>query len=210
MRLRDLIGKAARFVRQTHSDYVVAAFSAAPGIDPNALPEGAGELTEFNNELIDRAFHSGRMNYAKAGLFRHLTGTGSRSVVITDEKGVPAAWSILSINTPTGSFGGITVRPQPPFAYIHDTFVTPEFRGRGYGTLLNARMIALYGEGRTLFCLVRCNNLPALRNWKKCGAEKLAIIVDGRSFRGNWNHKVTVLSSHPLLREILALIRLHH
>ncbi len=209
MRFRDLIGKAARFVRQSHSDYVVAAFSPASGVDTETLPEGAGELTEFSEESIDLAFRSGRMNCAKAGLFRHLIASGSRSVVINDLKGIPAAWSILSINAPTGSFGGITVKPHPPFAYIHDTYVAPEFRGRGFGVLLNARMLALYGEGRTLFCLVRCNNLPALRNWKKCGAEKLAIIVDSRSFHGDWSHKVTTLSSHPQLGDILGLIRLH-
>ena len=85
-------------------------------------------------------------------------------VIIAEEDGVPAGFALFFHN-----FSTFLGRPG---IYLEDLFVKPEFRGKGYGHALLARLALIARErncGRLEWAVLNWNT-PAIDFYKKLGA----------------------------------------
>jgi len=189
-----LFGKAARKIYRRNRDYVIIP-------DPTAELSAAetylatGEcFTGLTQELIDDAFESGRMSYAKAAGIAQLLRGNQWAVAVINGRESLLGWCFVSLNQPTGSLGGLVIRPDGEYVYKHDTFVLPDSRGRRLGAAINLHVMEAFAD-RKMFCMVRTNNTPALANWKRCGARSIARITESRLIGCGWRQNVERLAT---------------
>ncbi|MEA4863056.1 MAG: GNAT family N-acetyltransferase [Victivallaceae bacterium] len=187
-------GKAARRLYRRNRDYVIVPDPAA-ALSAAETYLAAGEcFTKLTQEMIDDALEQGRMSYAKAAGIAHLLRSNQWMVAVVNGRENLLGWCFVSLNHPTGSLGGLVIRPNEEYVYKHDTFVLPDSRGRRLGAAINLHVMEAFAD-RKMFCLVRTNNTPALANWKRCGARSIARITESRIIGCGWRQKVERLAT---------------
>lgn len=158
--------------------------ASTAGADP-ATPLALVEAGEADLDALaalratdqDEASRTGGSHPSLAQRYRKLTAHGDRCFVIRSEGRVVAAVWVARGAVPV-AYVMCDLLLTPDEAYLYDTFVVPELRGRGLASKLYqgvAAQLAASGVSRAVM-FVRAHNAPSLQSALKAGFRRTATL----------------------------------
>lgn len=129
------------------------------------LPEDIPALYRLVLELAEYERLSDTVTGTEEDLRRHLFETAACRALVTEVEGEIVGYALFFTNFST-------FRMQPGI-YLEDIYVTPAFRGKGYGKAMLANLIEFAREsgfGRVEWSVLEWNQ-PAIGFYRSLGAE---------------------------------------
>jgi GNAT superfamily N-acetyltransferase len=141
-------------------------------INGDAVLRDAGKediplILEFIRGLAEYEHLSDQVSATEHDLEKHLFRGGAAEVLICEYQGKPAGFALY--------FHTFSTFLGKPGIYIEDLFIKPEYRGKGLGATLFARIAAIAAErgcGRLEWSCLGWNE-PSIRFYKSRGGQAL-------------------------------------